>query len=81
VINLLLTDYENCPLYHPSEADEGDFTTTTTTQRFPVKEVFDESQGLIVVVGRKTFTEEFPKVQATATTTVTWTLRLRRKGT
>ena len=77
-INRLVPEYRNCPLYSPSDVSDADFTTTS--QRFPVNEAFDESKGLIVVRGHKVFTEKFPSVHGTARTTVSWELRLRRKG-
>lgn len=77
-VNRLVVDYRNCPIYDPAEVSDGDFTTTS--QRFPVNEAFDKSKGLIVVRAHKTFREKFPAVHGSATTKVTWTLRLRRKG-
>ena len=67
-------DFENCPLIIPHDADEAEITTIS--QRYPVRDVFDRSQGLVEVLGRKQFKYEDQFRHATAT--VSWKLRLRR---
>jgi len=67
--------FVNCELRSPTGVEQGDFTDTVS-QRYPARDLFDRSQGLVEVLGRKTFTEQFD--HGTTTTTVTWKLRLRR---
>jgi hypothetical protein len=71
-----LTDFVNCPVDGPLEPDEGEWTNIS--QRYPVKDVFDRSRGLIEVLGRKTWTEKIHRDHGTATTVTTFKLRLWR---
>jgi hypothetical protein len=66
--------FDNCPMIVPFDADEGEITTIS--QRYPVRDLFDRSQGLVEVLGRKRF--EYEDQFRHATTNVTWKLRLRR---
>ena len=68
--------FENCPIETPMDAAEGEWTEIS--QRYPVRDVFDRSQGLVEVLGRKTWTEKVMRDHGTATTTTTFKLRLRR---
>ncbi len=58
------------------EPQEGGYTEIG--QRYPVRDLFDRSQGLVEVLGRKTWTEKIARDHGTATTTTTFKLRLRR---
>lgn len=69
-------DYDNCPLMAADGPDEGSFTAID--QRFPPRGLFNRSQGLIVVVGKKTWSGEVASGHGTSTTTTTFTVRLRR---
>jgi hypothetical protein len=69
--------FRQCPLTVPLSVLQEDWTAVT--QRYPLKDVFDRSQGLVEVLGRRTWTRD--KIVAgvgTATTTATFKLRLRR---
>jgi hypothetical protein len=68
--------FENCPVMGPVEPTEGGYTKIG--ERYPVRDVFDRSQGLVEVLGRKTWTEKIAAGHGTATTTTTFKLRLRR---
>jgi hypothetical protein len=72
------TGFETCPLFRTAEAGLADFVDVA--QRYPRKDVFDPSQGLVEVLGRKTFSGQVGKhpVFGPGSTTVTWKLRLRR---
>lgn len=65
-----------CPVYSASGVFDGDFTDTVG-RRYPARDLFDRSQGLVEVLGRKTFSEEL-QFGGSTTTTITWKLRLRR---
>ncbi len=69
-------EFKNCPLFTPDDADGGSFTSID--QRFPARELFDRSKGLIVVVAKKTWTGKIAADHGTATTTTRFTVRLRR---
>jgi hypothetical protein len=75
-LDLFPEPFENCPLYVPAGVDQQDITKIG--QRYPARAVFDRSQGLVEVLGRKTFTAKIAHDHGTATTTVTWKVRLRR---
>jgi hypothetical protein len=64
-----------CPLQSASGVLQEDFTEGVW-QRYPVRDLFDRSQGLVEVLGSKTFTEELRF--GSTTTKITWKLRLRR---
>jgi hypothetical protein len=64
-----------CPVFSASGVLDEDFTEGVE-QRYPVRDLFDRSQGLVEVLGRKTFNE--PIEFGSTTTTITWKLRLRR---
>lgn len=70
--------FVNCPVEGPIKPDEGEWTNIS--QRYPVRDVFDRSQGLVEVLGRKSWTEKIHRDHGTATTTTTFKLRLRRAG-
>ena len=70
------TDFENCPIEGPVEPHEGAWTNIS--QRYPVRDLFDRSQGLVEVLGLRTWTEKIRNDHGTATTTTTFKLRLRR---
>jgi opacity protein-like surface antigen len=66
--------YENCPV---SRGPFGDFQTLS--RRYPVKDVFDRSQGLVVVQASDTETEQLEH-GGSVTTHTKFKLRLRRAG-
>lgn len=67
----------NCEIQSPPGVEEGDLTDGIG-QRYPARDLFDPSQGLVEVLGRRTFTAKIE--HGTTTTTVRWKLRLRRAG-
>jgi hypothetical protein len=69
-------EFANCPIEAPIEPHTGAWTDIS--QRYPLRDVFDRSQGLVEVLGRKTWTENVVRDHGTATTTTTFKLRLRR---
>jgi hypothetical protein len=48
--------YQNCPVMEAEGADAGAFTEIG--QRFPVEDLFDRRQGLVIVLGRKSWTSD-----------------------
>jgi len=66
----------SCPLRAATGIIEGDFTEIG--ERYPVRELFDRRQGLVVVLGKRTYSEQLDFGGVT-TTTITWKLRLRRR--
>ncbi len=64
-----------CTVHSASGVHDGDFTEGVG-QRYPARDLFDRSQGLVEVLGRKTLREQLRF--GTTTTTITWKLRLRR---
>lgn len=66
--------FDSCPLIIAHGADEA--SITSISQAYPVRDLFDSSQGLVEVLGRKRFTyrDQFRH----GTTTVSWKVRLRR---
>jgi hypothetical protein len=68
--------FVECTLFVPTGVYEQDFTGGVE-QRYPARDLFDRSQGLVEVLGRKTFSGDLP-FGGTTTTTITWKLRLRR---
>jgi hypothetical protein len=75
-LDLFPEPFQNCPLNVPAGVDGQDITKIS--ERYPARDLFDRSQGLVVVLGRQTFTGKFQSDHGTTTTTVTWKLRLRR---
>lgn len=69
--------FTRCPLYWADGVEESDFTDGVS-QRYPVRDVLDRSQGLVEVLGRKTWTEEQQYSHVKTSTTLKWKLRLRR---
>jgi hypothetical protein len=69
-------NFGNCPIRVGPEVDDGRFTTVS--QRYPVRDLFDRSQGLVEVLGRKTWTYTPRDKSVTTTTTASFRLRLRR---
>lgn len=66
--------YKNCPIIIAHGVEEAGITKIS--QRYPVRELFDRSEGLVEVLGRKTF--KYEDQFRTGSTRVTWKVRLRR---
>lgn len=69
--------FSDCPLYWADGVEDSDFTDHVS-QRYPVRDVLDRSQGLVEVLGRKTWQEEQRYSHVKTSTTLRWKLRLRR---
>ena len=69
--------YDACPVAAPEGADHSQWNEIS--QELPARELFDRSQGLTVVLGRKTWMSGIAADHGMATTTTTFTLRMRRK--
>lgn len=70
--------FDNCPIEGPLEPLEG--TWNEIDQEFAPRDLLDASLGLHEVLGRKQWTDKIHRDHGTATTTTTFKLRLRRKG-
>jgi hypothetical protein len=70
-------DLSDCPVHTPEGAQSH---MTSIPARLPAAKVFDPDEEFVVVTGRKSFhdTQDVGYAVRSMTTTVRWTLRLRR---